>query len=160
VSVDTSISSRTGQVLVLSVWNVKVGFGISVFLGQTKINDIDLIASLSNAHEEVVGLNVSVDEGLGVNVLDTGDELIGKKQDSLEGEFAVAKVEQVLQAGSKQVENHGIVITLGPEPAYEGDSDTSGKGFVDSGFIFELRVLGLDTFELDGNLLTRDDIGT
>lgn len=94
-----------------------------------------------------------------MNVLDTGDELVGQEKNGLQGELAVAEVEKVLEGGAEEVEDHGVVITLGTEPADEGDTDTAGKRLVDAGLIFELGVLGLDAFELDGNLLARDDVG-
>jgi hypothetical protein len=100
-----------------------------------------------------------VNERLGVDVFNAGDELIGKEKDRLERELAVAKVEEILQAGSKEIDNHGIVVTFGTEPANERDSNTTGKRLVDTGFIFELRVLSLDTFKLDGNFLARDNVG-
>ena len=159
VGVDAGITSSTSQVLVLTVRDVEVGLGVTVFLGQTEINNIDLVATLSDTHEEVVGLDITVDEGLGVDVLDAGDELIGKEKNGLQGELAVAEVEEILQAGSEEIEDHGIVVTFGTEPADEGDTNTSGEGLVDTGFIFELRVLGLDTLELDGDLFARDDVG-
>ena len=95
-----------------------------------------------------------------MDVLNAGDELVGQEQDGLQGELAVAEVEQVLQAGAEQVENHGIVVALGPEPADEGDANSTGKGLVDAGLILELGMLGLDTLELDGDLLARDDVGS
>jgi hypothetical protein len=94
-----------------------------------------------------------------VDVFDAGDELVGKEKNGLQGELAVAEVEEVFQAGTEQVEYHGIVVTLGTEPANEWDTDTAGKGLVDTSLIFELRVLGLDALKLDGDLLARDDIG-
>jgi hypothetical protein len=100
-----------------------------------------------------------VDERLGVNVLNAGDELIGQEKNGLQGEFAVAEVEEILQGRAKQVQNHSIVVALGTEPAHEWDTDTAGEGLVDAGLIFELWVLCLDTLELDGDLLTRDDVG-
>ncbi len=157
--VDRSVSSGTRQVLVLTVWNVEVSLRITVLLGQTEINNVDLVASLANAHQEVVRLDIAVDEGLGMDVLDAGDELVGKQENSLEGELAVAEVEQVFQAGAEQVEDHGIVVTFRTEPANEGNADTASKGFVDASFVFQLRVLGLDGFELDGNFFARDDVG-
>lgn len=84
MGVDRSITGSTSQVLVLSVWDVEMGLGVTVLLGQTKIDNVDLVATLSDAHEEVVGLDITVDEGLGVNVLDTRDELVGKEQDGLQ----------------------------------------------------------------------------
>lgn len=69
--IDAGITGCAGQVLVLTIRNVKVCLWVSVFLGQAKIYDIDLIASLANAHQEVVWLDVSVDERFGVDVFDS-----------------------------------------------------------------------------------------
>ena len=160
VSVDGGVAGGTSQVLVLSVRDVEVRLGIAVLLGQTKVDDIDLVAALANAHKEVVGLDVAVDEGLGVDVLNAGDELIGEEQDSLQGELAVAEVEEVLEGRAEQVQDHGVVVALGSEPADKGDADTASERLVDAGLIFELGVLRLDALELDGDLLTRDDVGT
>jgi hypothetical protein len=100
-----------------------------------------------------------VNEGLGVNVFNAGDELIGEEKNGLQGELAVAEVEQVLETGTKEVNNHGVVVALSTEPADEGDTDTTGKRLVDASLIFELRVLGLDALKLDGDLFTRNDVG-
>lgn len=62
MGVDGGITGRAGQVLVLSVRNVEVSLGIAVLLGKTKVDHVDLVATLANAHEEVVGLDISVDE--------------------------------------------------------------------------------------------------
>lgn len=159
MSIDGSVSSSTREVLVLSVGDMEVGLRVAVLLGQTKVNHVDLVASLADAHQEVVRLNITVDEGLGVDVLNSGNELVGQQEDGLEGEFAVAEVEQVFQTGTKKVENHGVVVTFCSEPANEWDSDTTGKGFVDPSFVFQLRVFGLDGLEFDGNLFTGDDVG-
>lgn len=48
-------------------------FGISILLGKTKVDDIDLIASLSDSHQEVVWLDISMDEVSGVYIFDTRD---------------------------------------------------------------------------------------
>jgi hypothetical protein len=159
VSVDTGITSSASQVLVLTVRNVEVSLWVTVFLSETKVNDVDLVASLANAHEEVVWLDITVDERLGVDVFDARDELIGKQKNRLQGKLAVAEVEQVLQTGAEEIQDHGIVITFGAKPADKWDSNTSSQGLVDTGFILQLGVLGLDALELDGNLLSGYDIG-
>lgn len=51
-------------------------------------------------HEEIVGLDVSVDETLAVNVFYSGDELICEKQNCFQAESSGAKVEEVLEAWS------------------------------------------------------------
>lgn len=73
MGVDRRVSGGSGQVLVLSVGDVEVRLGIPVLLGESKVDDVDLVASLSDTHEEVVGLDVSVDEVSRVGVLDSGD---------------------------------------------------------------------------------------
>lgn len=78
MSVDGCITSSSCQVFVLTVWNVEVGLRITVFLCQSEVDDIDLISTLPYSHQEVVRLDVTVDERFGVDVLDTGDELIGE----------------------------------------------------------------------------------
>jgi hypothetical protein len=159
VGVDGGVTSGTGQVLVLSVWDVEVGLGVPVLLGETEVNHVDLVAPLADAHEEVVGLDVTVDEALGVDVLDAADELVGEQENGLEGEFAVAEVEEILEGGAEEVEDHGVVVTLGAEPSDERNADAASERLVDAGLILELRVLGLDGLKLDGNLLAGDDVG-
>jgi hypothetical protein len=62
VGVDARIASSASQVLVLTVWDVEVSLWVTVLLRQTKVNNVDLVSTLANAHEEVVGLNIAVDE--------------------------------------------------------------------------------------------------
>lgn len=159
MSVDRGISGSAGQVLVLTVGDMEVSLGVSVLLGQTKVNYVDLVTSLSDTHQEVVGLNITVDERLGVYVLDARDELVGQEEHRLQGELAVAEVEEILQAGAEKIQYHSIIVTLGSEPTDEGDTDTAGKGLVDTGLILELRVLRLDRLKLNSNLFARNDVG-
>lgn len=98
--VDARIPSGTRQVLVLTVGDVEMSLGVTIFLGQAKIDNIDLVSPLANTHEKVIGLDVAVDEGLGVDVFDPRDQLIGQEQDRLQREFSVAEVEQIFQARS------------------------------------------------------------
>jgi hypothetical protein len=95
-----------------------------------------------------------------VDVLDAGDELIGQQKNGLQGELAVAEVEEILQTGSEEIQNHGIVVTLGTEPTDKWDADTTGERLVDTGLIFKLGVLGLDGLKLDGDFFTRDNVGS
>jgi hypothetical protein len=160
VCVDTSVPGGTSQVFVLTVRNVEVSLWVTVLLGQSKIDDVDLVTTLSDAHKEVIRLDIAVDEGLGVDVFDPGDELIGKEEDSLQRELAVAKVEEIFQTGPKQVQDHGIVVTFSSKPANEGNPNATSQRLVDTSLIFELGMLGLDRFEFDGNLFTRYDVGS
>ena len=157
--IDAGVTSSTRQVLVLAVRNVEMGLWVTILLGQTKVNDIDLVTTLADAHQEVVRLDVTMDKGFGVDVLNPRDQLICQEEYRLQGEFPVAKVEEVFQARTKKVKDHSVVVTLSAKPTDEGDAYTAGKGLVDTGFILELRMLCLDALKLDCNLLSGYDVG-
>lgn len=78
MSIDGCITSSSRQVLVLTVRNVEMGLRVAVFLCQSEVDDIDLISTLAYPHQEVVRLDITMNEGFGMDVLDTGDELIGE----------------------------------------------------------------------------------
>lgn len=67
--VDGGIARCARQVLVLPVRNVLVCAGITVLLGQPKVNDVHQVAFLAESHQEVVRLYISMDEVLGMDVL-------------------------------------------------------------------------------------------
>jgi hypothetical protein len=56
------VARSSGEILVLSVRDVKVGLGVTELLGETEIDGIDLISTLSNAHEEVVRFDIAINE--------------------------------------------------------------------------------------------------
>lgn len=70
--VDTRITCGTGQVLVFSVGNVEMRPRITVFLCETKVNDVDLVAPLTDTHQKVIRFDITMDKVLGVDVLDSG----------------------------------------------------------------------------------------
>lgn len=73
VGVDRGITGCASQILVFPVRDVLVGPGVSVLLGQTKINDVYEVALFAKAHKEVVWLHIPMDEVFGMNVLNTAD---------------------------------------------------------------------------------------
>ena len=158
MGVNRGVTSGTGQVLVLSVRDVEVGLGVPVLLGETEVDNVDLVTPLTDTHEEVVRLNVTVDKALGVDVLNAADQLVGEEEDGLEREFAVAEVEEIFEGGAEEIEDHGVVVTLGAEPPDERNADAASERLVDAGLILELRVLGLDGLKLDGDFLAGDDV--
>lgn len=93
MGIDASITSGTCQVLVLTVWDVEMSLRVTVLLGQPKVNDIHLVSPLADPHQEVIWFDVAMDEGFRVDVLDSGDELIGEEQHRLQRELSVAEVE-------------------------------------------------------------------
>lgn len=73
MSVDRGVTSCACQVLVLSVRNMKMGLGVPVLLRKAEIDDVDLVATFSDTHKEVVGLDITMDEVTRVNILYPGD---------------------------------------------------------------------------------------
>lgn len=43
---------------------------LSVSLGQTEVNNVDVVLLLANSNQEVIWLNISVQEMSGVDILD------------------------------------------------------------------------------------------
>ena len=72
----------------------------------------------------------------------------------------MAKVEKVLERGTEEIDDHCVVVAFGTEPTNKRDADTTGEGLVDLGLILELGVLGLDGLELDGDLLSGNDVNS
>jgi hypothetical protein len=60
----------------------------------------------------------------------------------------------------QKVQDHGVVVTLGTVPSHKGHTDTTSERLVHLGLVLELRVLGLDRLELDGDFLARNDVDT
>ena len=73
MSIDTCVTGCASEVFVFAVGDVEMSFWVAVFFGETKVDYIDLVAAFADAHEEVVGFDVAVDKGFGVDVLDAGD---------------------------------------------------------------------------------------
>ena len=114
--VDGSVPGCTGQVFVFPVGNVLSGSNVPVFLCQAKVDHEEFVAMAPDAHQEVIGLDVAVDEGLVVYVLNARDHLVGQHQHGFHREAPVAKVEQVLQTWPEQIHHHHVVIALNAVP--------------------------------------------
>lgn len=71
--VDGCIARSACEVLVLTIGNMLVCSCITIFLCQTEVNYVDQVALLSQAHQKVIRLHVSVNEVLGVDVLNAAD---------------------------------------------------------------------------------------
>jgi len=73
MGIDTGVTRRSCQIFVLPVGDVKVALRVTVLLGQTKVDHIHLVSALANAHQKVVGFDVTVNKVLGVDVFDARD---------------------------------------------------------------------------------------
>lgn len=73
MSVYGGIAGRASQILVLAIGDVLMCAGVTVFLGQAKVNDVNQVALLPQTHQEIVWLHISVNKVLGVNVFNAAD---------------------------------------------------------------------------------------
>ena len=76
MSVYGGISGSSGQVLVLSIWDVNVVAIVAVLLGQPEVDNVDQIALLAQTHKEVIRFDIAVNKISSVNELDSTNLLI------------------------------------------------------------------------------------
>ena len=67
---------------------------LDIPFSQSEIQYEDLVRSLIESNAKVIGFDVAVDEVPIVDVLDSGDHLVDKDEDGLEGELAERLIEE------------------------------------------------------------------
>ena len=67
-------------------------FGISESLGQSKINNVNVVLLLANSNQEVVGLDISVQEVSRMDKLNSLKHLVCQHQHCLETKFTLTVV--------------------------------------------------------------------
>lgn len=130
MGIDTHVSGSTRERLALPVGNVLLRLGVTVLLGHTEVDNVNNVGTLGawSADQEVIGLDVSVDEVLLVDGLDSRQlqnvrlrrhcqractyHLLGDHDDRLDRELPVAVIEKILQAGSEEVDDQDVMQTL------------------------------------------------
>lgn len=71
--VDGGVAGGARQVLVLAVGDVLVCASIAILLSKAKVDNVDQVALFAQSHQEIIRLHISVNEVLGVNVLNATD---------------------------------------------------------------------------------------
>ena len=84
------------QIFALAVGDM-LAISLNVPLGQAKVQDEDLVASLVQADTKVIGLDISVNEVSVMDVLDSLDHLVNQYEHSLKRELPEGLVEQRLK---------------------------------------------------------------
>ena len=113
MGVDGSITGGSCEVLSLSVGNV-LSVPLDVSLGESEVDEEDLVTGLVESDAEVVRLDVSVDEVPVVDVLDPGHHLVDQHEDCLEGELSESVLEETFEGGSHQVHHEDVVVAWIP----------------------------------------------
>lgn len=88
--------------------------GVFVALGETEIDDVDVVTSgVLAANQEVIRFDIAVNYALLVNFLDTSDKLNCDHENSFEIEIALARLEEVLEGWSKEIHDHDVELVVG-----------------------------------------------
>ena len=82
MSVDRSVSRSASQRFVVSIWDVFLCFWIKHPFCEAHVNDMDGRRLLAKANQEVVGLDITVDEGRLVHELKPLEQLDAYHEDS------------------------------------------------------------------------------
>lgn len=78
MSINTGIPGGPCQIFILPVRDVLQCLSITIFLRQSEIDYIENTGFLAESHQKILWLDVSVDVGLGVHILDPLYQLVGK----------------------------------------------------------------------------------
>ena len=128
----------------LPVWNVSPRSVVSIFFGQSEINEEEFVTVTANPHKEVVRLDVSVDEILVVDELDSANHLVGQHEDRLHGETSGAEVEEFFERRPQQVHDEDVVVAFWAVPPDVRNADATLKDLVKFRLVEKLRVPSLD----------------
>ena len=91
------ISGGSSQIFTILVWNM-VTLTIHVALGKTKVNDVDEVAGgFCRSDEEVIRLHITMNDSLGVDLLEMFHELNSNQKNRLHVELAFAVLEKIFE---------------------------------------------------------------
>ncbi|KAH3666033.1 hypothetical protein OGAPHI_004222 [Ogataea philodendri] len=134
MSVDGSVSGSSGKILVLSIRNVEMSSWVSELFSQSKINNVNLRAFFTNTHQEVIGLDISMNETSSVDELDSAKQLISQQK-------------------------NGFIKTKATETATEAETKATetGKSFTETAKEYEQKAeTGLKDLEAKGEAGLKD----
>ena len=89
---------------------------ISEPLGQAEINNMDYVLLFAMTNQEIIGLHVAMNEVIIVQEFQPLNHLISNHKSGFNCEFALAKIEGILETWTEQIHYHCVVITLDAEP--------------------------------------------
>ena len=91
------VSGGSSQILAILVGNM-ISLTIHVALSKTKVNDVDEVAcGLCRSDKEVIRFHITMDDSLGVDLLEMFHELNSNQKNRLHVELAFAVLEKIFQ---------------------------------------------------------------
>ena len=107
--VQACVSRRASEVLSVSERDV-LAIRRLVALGEAEVDDVNCVFSLViAANQEIIRFDVSMDDSLLMDDLDSLDHLDGDVKASLEIKFSSALLEVVFETLAEEVHNHDVV---------------------------------------------------
>lgn len=128
------------------------------FRGEAQIRHINQIPLLPHTHQEILRLDVSMNDALGMDIFETVKELVDEHQHSLERDFATAEVEKVFQTRPQKIKNHSIILTLRLISVDSWNTDTTGKEPIGISFAFQQGGIDKHMFEFDSDIFAGIDV--
>ena len=161
MSVDAGETCCANQLWTHGTTGIAIHLGGTAFRCETQVGHIYLVPLPLHTHQAILRLDVSMDDIIGVDILQATNELVGKHQHRFEREFATAKIEKILQTWAQQIKHHGIVFALGHISVNLRNTGTARKRSIQFGLTFEEGRIDGDVFEFDSNFVTGIcDVGT
>ena len=107
------------------------------FRREAQIRHINQIPLLPHTYQEILRLDVSMNDALGMDIFETVKELVDEHQHSLEREFATAEVKKIFQTRPQKIKHHSIIFTLRLISVDAWNTDTTRKGSIGISFAFQ-----------------------
>ncbi len=120
--VNGGVAGCSGEIFVVPVSDMIVGF-VKVFFSEAKVNHVHFVHVVSFSNEKIVGLDVSVEDASGMDVLDEFEHLPSYQDCGFEGEFSATEVEEIFQTVAEQVHDHDVAISFLANGVHIGNVD-------------------------------------
>jgi hypothetical protein len=130
---------------------VFASLGVSESLGKPKIDHIDVVLLFANANEEIVWLDISMQKVPRMDEFNSLEHLISKHKHCFERELAFAVVEEVLETGTQEIDDHHVVVSFNSEPVDVWNSNSSLQDAIELSLIQQLWMLGSYWFQFNSD---------
>ena len=117
-----------------------------------EVNQVNPIATPSEAHQEVVWFDISMNNVLAMDMLETTDELIGNHQYGFQRERAAAETQKIGQTWPKQFRHHVMIFLIFTVRIDTRNAYTAGEFLNSHDFRIEAWIIDCEGFEFDRNL--------
>lgn len=116
MSVGRSVPRCSGQTFIFFTFDVETAFWVLVPFCKTKVNNKDCILILSISNEKIIRLYIPMNIVIIMYGLNPANHLISYHEGSLDCKLASAVLEEVFEAGAKELHYHCVIVTFDTRP--------------------------------------------